>query len=106
MNILKSTLLLFSICFIFSSCQKCETCTVVVKDYLWDDGLTQAQIDDQNATYELLGFANAQAYYDDLFSTAYGAGVEYCGSELKDINDEDDITVPGSYTVGWECVKE
>tara|TARA_Y100000766_G_scaffold280190_1_gene289597 strand:- start:56 stop:376 length:321 start_codon:yes stop_codon:yes gene_type:complete len=102
---LKHLLFILAVGIAFSSCQKCETCTVVVKDFLWDDGLTQSQLDDLNATYQLLGYNDAQDYYDQLFTGAYGAGEEYCDDDLDVIKDEDDITVPGSYTVGWECVE-
>jgi len=105
MNILKNILILLTASLLFASCQKCETCTVVVKDFLWDDGLTQSELDDLNAVYQTMGYADAQAYYDETFATAYGAGEEYCDDDLDVIKDEADITVPGSYTVGWECVE-
>ena len=105
MNNLKNLLLIFALGSMFISCQKCETCTVVVKDFLWDNGLTQSEIDDLNETYQILGYDDAQAYYDAMFSDAYGAGEEYCDDDLDVIKEEDDITVPGIYTVGWQCVE-
>lgn len=105
MKFIKNVALILSVCFMFSSCQKCETCTVVVKDFLWDAGLSQSEIDDLNETYQLLGYNDAQDYYDQLFADAYGAGEEYCDDDLDVIKEEEDITVPGVYTVGWECVE-
>ena len=85
--------------FTFTSCEKCETCTVTVKDWAWDDGLTQAEID------ALEDAGMGQAYYDALFEGAYGAGEEYCDDDLDAIKDESDIVIPGAYTVGWECIE-
>ena len=104
MNILKNILLLVTAGLLFTSCEKCETCTLGVIDFTWSDGLSQEEIDAADATYQLLGYTDAQAYYDDLFS-ALAESAEYCDDDLDVIKETGNVTVPGMYTYGWECVE-
>ena len=81
------------------SCTFCETCIVTIKDYAFDDGLTQAEVDSLEA------MALGQSFYDAIFEAAYGYSEgEYCGGDLDAIKDEADIT-NDFYTFGWECVE-
>ena len=104
MNILKNILLLVTAGLLFTSCEKCETCTLGVTDYLWDAGLTQEEIDAQDAIYQDLGYDNAQAYYDEMFS-ALAESAEYCDDDLDAIKETGNVTVPGMYTYGYTCVE-
>ena len=104
MNTLKNILILFTVSLLFVACEKCETCTLGVIEYTWNDGLSQEEIDAQDAIYQDMGYADAQAYYDEMFS-ALAVSDEYCDDDLDVIKAEDDVDVAGFYTYGWTCVE-
>ena len=53
MNFIKYIIIALVSCFMFSSCEDCKTCEPDI-DWIWDDGMSQAEIDATDATFQLL----------------------------------------------------
>jgi len=89
----------------FTPSINCKTCTVGITEFTWADGLSTSEIADMDEMYELLGYADTQAYYDAIADASTVEGVEYCGDELETMKATPATVVPGQYTYGVTCVK-
>jgi len=97
MNILKNVLLLFCISLFFVSCEKCKDCTITYETL---NGYDASTLD---ATAELLGYDNWDAYMTSLYTPE-----EFCDEALDDaeeISESADLDGDGTndYRVFWDC---
>ena len=102
MNFIKYIIIALLSCFMFSSCEDCKTCEYEI-EWLWDDGMSQAEIDATNATFQLLYGMNADDWYNSQLSGDIPAPAEYCGEALDQLESQPSETTPGIATVNVDC---
>ena len=100
MNFIKYIIIALVSCFMFSSCEDCKTCEPDV-DWIWDDGMSQAELDAVDASFQLLYGMNAEDWYNSQLETP--APSEYCGEALDQMESQSSETTPGIATVSVTC---
>ena len=102
MNFIKYIIIALVSCFMFSSCEDCKTCEPDI-DWIWDDGMSQAEIDATDATFQLLYGMNAEDWYTSQFLDGTSDPIEYCGEALDQMESQPSETVPGVAIISVIC---
>ena len=100
MNFIKYIFLALVSCIMFSSCEDCKTCEYNV-DWIWDEEMSQAELDAMDASFQLLYGMDAEDWYNSQLETP--APAEYCGEALDQLESQPSETTAGVATISVDC---